>query len=866
MKEMVGGCCVCSDEHGWADNPLVYCDGHGCNVAVHQACYGIVHVPTGPWFCRKCESQERAAKVRCELCPQREGALKRTDNNGWAHVVCALYIPEVRFGNVTTMEPIILKFVPHERYTRTCYICEEQNQASKGSVGGCMQCNKAGCKMYFHVTCAQSQGLLCEEAGNYNDNVKYCGYCAYHYKKLNKDSHVKVIPPYRPIRGASVTPDVTPEKTDAGKQRNKDSKSKQTHTSSSSTITSLAATKFTTANFTETSVVPTTTAIPSSADNVTVDRMKVENIKNTSNSNFSDSEASNHGNSEQSKVSSASSVTQNSTVGSPSFQSEFNKQFECFVQSKVKTANNSVTSASVTTTASLTVVTPTAASANTVAPLNVTVDTGPPTVVTATVVSPTATVSPHIVLSGKRSRGEGEEKEKKKNKKSKQHPDSQLPLQQQPKTKTVKEMLAAGKKQGRKGKNNSKQTGSSGGLLSPDSLQSSGTVGGFISHPTSEIVLNGGPYISPPKPKSSSSSPRGSEHSPNSSFPKTMEELLERQWEQGSTFLIDQGQHFDIASLLSCLNQLRQENMRLENHIRSLASRRDHLLAINARLSLSLSLPNTPNANSATGQPGQQAGHGVGESVSPQASRSPRVNNVIPTAGETGSLTLQNSDTGHSNHGQSLSRSPGRSNNTTPLNSVHGGHTGQSYSPAGSGNSKSPRTTPAPERGSPYAAAASSLSSSVPAATSIAAPVTAPSGTVEYRPTATVSMPTASMATVSMPISTAKSANPGAAITTGGGSVIPGGFLDTARSTGTLSTTQLAGMTSQQYYLDLLQQQRSLQAHSLELNHQLLYPIPHPGAFIPTPSMLQTSRPASTPILGGGKITVSKQEPQPKNA
>lgn len=102
MKEMVGGCCVCSDERGWAENPLVYCDGHCCNVAVHQgpsficyclecqtfdlskhrlnidkyqiacfiliyiifsACYGIVQVPTGPWFCRKCESQERAARV-----------------------------------------------------------------------------------------------------------------------------------------------------------------------------------------------------------------------------------------------------------------------------------------------------------------------------------------------------------------------------------------------------------------------------------------------------------------------------------------------------------------------------------------------------------------------------------------------------------------------------------------------------------------------------------------------------------------------------------------------------------------------------------------------------------------------------------
>lgn len=116
---MVGGCCVCSDERGWPENPLVYCDGQNCTVAVHQACYGIVTVPTGPWFCRKCESQERSTRVRCELCPSRDGALKKTDNQGWAHVVCALYIPEVRFGNVTTMEPIILQLIPQERYGKS---------------------------------------------------------------------------------------------------------------------------------------------------------------------------------------------------------------------------------------------------------------------------------------------------------------------------------------------------------------------------------------------------------------------------------------------------------------------------------------------------------------------------------------------------------------------------------------------------------------------------------------------------------------------------------------------------------------------------------------------------------------------------
>ncbi|XP_063634021.1 protein AF-10 isoform X1 [Cydia splendana] len=212
MKEMVGGCCVCSDERGWPDNPLVYCDGNGCTVAVHQACYGIVTVPTGPWYCRKCESPETKGKVRCELCPSKSGALKRADTGGWAHVVCALYIPEVRFGNVTSMEPIVLRLIPPERYNKNCYICQESGKTHRATAGACMQCNKSGCKQQFHVTCAQSLGLLCEEAGNYLDNVKYCGYCQHHYSKLKKGGNVKTIPPYKPVSHDSPSSDSSCEK------------------------------------------------------------------------------------------------------------------------------------------------------------------------------------------------------------------------------------------------------------------------------------------------------------------------------------------------------------------------------------------------------------------------------------------------------------------------------------------------------------------------------------------------------------------------------------------------------------------------------------------------------------------------------
>ncbi|KAF3851873.1 hypothetical protein F7725_005228 [Dissostichus mawsoni] len=151
MREMVGGCCVCSDERGWAENPLVYCDGHGCSVAVHQACYGIVQVPTGPWFCRKCESQERAARV-------------------------------------------------------TCYICEDHGRESKAACGACMTCNRQGCRQAFHVTCAQMAGLLCEEEGPEADNVKYCGYCKHHYNKMKLRSSENTSSSFSHSRGRSSSP------------------------------------------------------------------------------------------------------------------------------------------------------------------------------------------------------------------------------------------------------------------------------------------------------------------------------------------------------------------------------------------------------------------------------------------------------------------------------------------------------------------------------------------------------------------------------------------------------------------------------------------------------------------------------------
>ncbi|XP_060680968.1 protein AF-10 isoform X2 [Hemiscyllium ocellatum] len=84
-----------------------------------------------------------------------------------------------------------LKWCSPSSVSLTCYICEEQGRESKAATGACMTCNKHGCRQAFHVTCAQLAGLLCEEEGSEADNVKYCGYCKYHFGKLKQKDRDK---------------------------------------------------------------------------------------------------------------------------------------------------------------------------------------------------------------------------------------------------------------------------------------------------------------------------------------------------------------------------------------------------------------------------------------------------------------------------------------------------------------------------------------------------------------------------------------------------------------------------------------------------------------------------------------------------
>ncbi|KAM0204538.1 hypothetical protein ACHAPI_000305 [Fusarium lateritium] len=144
-------CVICDDGDCENTNAIVFCDG--CNLAVHQECYGVPFIPEGQWLCRKCMLCGRGVPT-CIFCPNTDGAFKQTSAQTWAHLLCAMWIPEVSLGNHTFMEPIMdVEKVPKSRWKLTCYICRQR-------MGACIQCGNKNCYQAFHVTCARRSRLF----------------------------------------------------------------------------------------------------------------------------------------------------------------------------------------------------------------------------------------------------------------------------------------------------------------------------------------------------------------------------------------------------------------------------------------------------------------------------------------------------------------------------------------------------------------------------------------------------------------------------------------------------------------------------------------------------------------------------------
>lgn len=150
-EEQDSKCAICDDGDCENTNAIVFCDG--CDLAVHQECYGVPFIPEGQWLCRKCQLIGRGTPT-CIFCPNTDGAFKQTNASRWSHLLCAIWIPEVSIGNTTFMEPVMdVEKVPKPRWKLTCYICRQK-------MGACIQCGNKNCYIAFHVTCARRAKLF----------------------------------------------------------------------------------------------------------------------------------------------------------------------------------------------------------------------------------------------------------------------------------------------------------------------------------------------------------------------------------------------------------------------------------------------------------------------------------------------------------------------------------------------------------------------------------------------------------------------------------------------------------------------------------------------------------------------------------
>ncbi|KAM0341722.1 hypothetical protein ACHAPU_009855 [Fusarium lateritium] len=179
-----------------------------CRLTVHRNCYGIMdNRNSGKWTCDMCANDKNpqvSIHYKCVLCPveytehdfveqpkpthhkkkmsekdrererlevqqARKAAefyrkkqedmnrpvnprepLKRTADNNWVHVTCAVWTPEVKFGNAKALEPSEgIPSIPRNRYSEACQVCNKND-------GACVSCHQ--CHTPLHVECARQKG------------------------------------------------------------------------------------------------------------------------------------------------------------------------------------------------------------------------------------------------------------------------------------------------------------------------------------------------------------------------------------------------------------------------------------------------------------------------------------------------------------------------------------------------------------------------------------------------------------------------------------------------------------------------------------------------------------------------------------
>lgn len=159
-SEITRSCMVCMSRT--PDDKQFKCSN--CGVNVHKACYGITtEQSSATWTCDPCSNDEQpviSALYGCVLCPIRElnhegsitgdpkarpDAVKRTFGDNWAHVRCSIWIDNLVFGDIHTMQPIEGIGSITSSTNKPCRFCGSQSNF-------CLECPH--CDHVFHVGCA----------------------------------------------------------------------------------------------------------------------------------------------------------------------------------------------------------------------------------------------------------------------------------------------------------------------------------------------------------------------------------------------------------------------------------------------------------------------------------------------------------------------------------------------------------------------------------------------------------------------------------------------------------------------------------------------------------------------------------------
>ncbi|WRX20142.1 SET domain - like 10 [Theobroma cacao] len=148
-------CSVCHMDEEYENNLFLQCDK--CRMMVHARCYGELEPVDGVlWLCNLCRPGAPQSPPACCLCPVIGGAMKPTTDGRWAHLACAIWIPETCLSDVKRMEPIDgLNRINKDRWKLLCSICGV-------SYGACIQCSNTTCRVAYHPLCARAAGLCVE--------------------------------------------------------------------------------------------------------------------------------------------------------------------------------------------------------------------------------------------------------------------------------------------------------------------------------------------------------------------------------------------------------------------------------------------------------------------------------------------------------------------------------------------------------------------------------------------------------------------------------------------------------------------------------------------------------------------------------